>query len=468
MLKIYLDTNVYSDIAKGVDSEFIKRVYDLAEKEVLFLYSQAHLSDLSSDKTDHKYTELQIIEDLADTNFLQRDANDNQIINSLAKAKEAFKAYGEVYNDNEIFLADSLVKTGDPIFDAYFDSTKSLPIDLGSDIESILSKDDNDSTKVILVRFGITKRRYTLGEWLPVATKLMSSFEKEPEVLKSIRSESKKLLQVDKFNIKIDDVKFDEKLAKSKIGKSFGDLLKEQMEYLQDSLQNFYNEFTTGFNLINFFGFDYEKNKKVRFKSTQNDGQHCYFGGVADIIVSRDEGLLNKSRFMYSYYGIDTRVMSTDDFKSFIKTYQDIVYSNESLFINDLKLKMAKSLILVEKRPIIRHNQNEEIRKLTNSNWGLFNRLSIVKSNTDYDEYIVLYPNVIRSESITFYKDVNYVIRHLNKMLKTNHEFLNEHDKVSIKDGSWKGLVWESEITTYWLRYNFDTGRIGLQVGPLN
>jgi len=467
MLKIYLDTNVYSDIAKGIDSEFIERVYNLAENEVLFLYSQAHLSDLSADKTDHKYTELQIIEDLADTNFLQRDANDNQIINSLAKAKEAFKAYGEVYNDNEIFLADSLVKTGDPIFDAYFDSTKSLPIDLGSDIESILSKDDNDSTKVILVRFGITKRHYTLGEWLPVATKLMSSFEKEPEVLKSIRSESKKLLQGDKFNIKIDDVKFDEKLAKSKIGKSFGDLLKEQMEYLQGSMKNFYNEFTTGFNLINFFGFDYEKNKKVRFKSTQNDGQHCYFGGVADIIVSRDEGLLNKSRFMYSYYGIDTKVMSTDDFKKFIKRYRELIYSNESLFINDLKAKMANSLILVEKRPVIRHNQSEEIKKLTHSYWGLFNRLSIVKSNTDDDEYVVLYPNQIRSSNITFYKDVDFIINHLNQMLGTDYQFLGKHDKASIKDGTWEGVVWNSDITTYWLRYNFDTSRIGLQVGPL-
>lgn len=468
MLKVYFDNNVYSDICKGIDREFIEVVYELAESQVLFLYSQAHLNDLSADKTDHKYEELRIIEEIAEDNFLHQDPESNQITNSLIKAKEAFELYGDIQNDVGVFLEGSFDKTGDPLVDTYIDLVKMQPIDLGEEVERILAKDDKDPAKAMYARLGITKRYYTLGEWLPITAKMMSSFENEPDLIKSIRLQSKQHLQVDKFNIKIDDIKFDEKLSKSKIGKSFKEMLDQQMSFNPDNQQDFYYEFITGFNMINFLGLDYEKNRKVRFKSTQNDGQHSYYGAVSDIIVSRDDGLLNKSRFMYRYYGIDTKVMSINGFKEFIKTYKDVSFSNELLFIADLRFKMDRSIVVAEKRPIIRHNQNEEVRKLITPYWGLFNRISRVKSNdNDKEEYVVLYANRVRSGNITFYKEVNYIISHLNEMLKLEHDYLSDEDKDLINKGKWEGRFWKSANTAYWLRYNNETKRIGLQIVPI-
>lgn len=34
MLKVYFDNNVYSDICKGIDREFIEIVYKMAERQV--------------------------------------------------------------------------------------------------------------------------------------------------------------------------------------------------------------------------------------------------------------------------------------------------------------------------------------------------------------------------------------------------------------------------------------------------
>jgi hypothetical protein len=129
---------------------------------------------------------------------------------------------------------------------------------------------------------------------------------------------------------------------------------------------------------------------------------------------------------------------------------------------------MDRSIVVAEKRPIIRHNQNEEVRKLITPYWGLFNRISRVKLNdNDQEEYVVLYANRVRTGNITFYKEVNYIISHLNEMLKIEHDYLSDEDKDLIKKGKWDGRFWESANTAYWLRYNNETKRIGLQIGPI-
>lgn len=468
MLKVYLDTNIYSDISNEIDDSFSKRIKHLAEKEILFLYSQAHLNDLSTDKTDFKSKELKIIDEIADTNFLQQDLETNRISNPVVKASEAFELFGEIQNDVALTLSSAFEETGESLVDIFLNQIKQQPVDLGPNIEEILSRDGKDQEKLTYERLGIYKRHYKMDEWSRIVTKILHDLESDPILLRIIRQQSKQYLEVDKFNIKIDDVKFNDKLARSKIGKSFKELLAHQMNLCPENQSNFFFEFITGYYMINFLGLDKEKNRKVRFKNTQNDGQHSYFGASSDILVSQDEGLLNKSKFLYSFYGFDTKVMSLKEFKTFINSYESRNFTNESLFITDLQLKKDRSLIVSERRPIIRHNQNEEIRILSEKYWGLFNRLSVVRLNEEDDEYVVLFASNYRSGNITYYKEVNYIIKALNKMHRTNYQHLSVDDIAQIKEGCWQGLTWETEYTFYRLRFNCDTNRFGLQVGPLN
>src|SRR5687768_18050606 len=112
MLKVYLDSNIYSDISKGVDLELVDVINSLSEDEILFIYSQAHLNDLSNDKTDNKYKELDLIEKVANTNFLQQDYQTGLITNSVVKAHEAFKYFGEIQNNLGSSLLTSFEETG--------------------------------------------------------------------------------------------------------------------------------------------------------------------------------------------------------------------------------------------------------------------------------------------------------------------------------------------------------------------
>ena len=466
MLKVYLDSNIYSDISKADDLELVNIVYRLSEDEILFIYSQAHLNDLSNDKTDNKYKELDLIEEVANTNFLQQDYQTGLITNSVVKAHEAFKYFGEIQNNLGSSLLTSFNETGDVHVDSYLQSLKQNPIDLGSDIEKILSRDSSDSERSMLTRIGITKRHYKMDEWIKVVSKMFDDFENDTDLLRSVRQQSKQLLKVDKLNINIDDVNFDKNLSKSKIGKSFKDLLDQQLSYYPDDKTNFYQEFVTGYNMINFLGFDSETNRKVRFKNTLNDAQHSYFGGTSNIIVSEDKGLLNKTRFLYSYYGFETKVMTKDEFKTFLKSYKPTKYINETYLLDDLQRERNVSLIVAEKSPLIRHNLSQETRKLSHMYWGLFNYLVDIRSIENDDEYIVLFPHYTRTGNITYYKEVNYIINSLNVTFGTEFKALSEVDISSISNGTWKGLTWETDITKYWLRFNFETRNLGLQIGP--
>lgn len=468
MLKVYFDHNVYSDISKELDDEFIDKIVQLSKKDVLFFYSQAHLNDLSSDSTEYKFKELKVIERIADNNFLHLDTESDHIVNSQILATEAFNRFGMLQNNVGQSLRSVFDKTGDPLIDLTISLSKLQPIDLGEGIEEILNRKETDKAKVTYVKLGITKRKYNLGEWILIYTTMMDKLENDPSLLKEIRRSSMQYLNVDKFDLKIGSINFDENLRKSKLGKSFEEMLIRQMSFLPENLKSHYLEFITGFNMINFLGLDYERNKKVKFKSTQNDAQHTYFGSFSNIIVSRDDGLLNKAKFIYKYYDIDTKIMSTDEFVAFAKIYRSESYLSESLFLSNLYHLSKSSFIITERRPIIKHNQNEQVRKLPKKFWGLFNRLSEVGLNESDDQYLLLSPSHSRSNNILFYKEVNYIISSLDKMLHGSHDKLNDEDKTNIKAGSWNGIYWKTSYCDYWLRYSNDTRRLLLQIGPFD
>ena len=113
------------------------------------------------------------------------------------------------------------------------------------------------SVKNCILNLGITKRYYKMGEGLPIVRDMMTKFEDDPKLIKEIRRLSQHHLGVDKFKIKIGNTDFDEKLSKSKLGKSFQEMLDQQLGFILKELKSYYNEFITGFNMINLLEIDY-------------------------------------------------------------------------------------------------------------------------------------------------------------------------------------------------------------------
>ncbi|MEZ4960658.1 MAG: hypothetical protein R2830_12630 [Saprospiraceae bacterium] len=467
MLKIYLDTNVYSQIAKDLVGNWMKELKSRADKDLIFIYSQAHLNDLNSDKTENKFKELSAIRNFAKNNFIHEDSIRNVIKNSLLYPEKAFELYGGIQENVAGFMEDTFKETGDPLVDGYLKLIKLQQIDLGQDIEKQLTDPKHSEAKKMYNDLGIYKRYYSMEEWMPIVSKMMSDFETDNNLIKSLRRQSMKHLDVEKLNIKIGDVNFDENLTNSKLGKSFKEMLDQQISWLPENNDTLFNRITIGYNMLNFLGLDYEKNNKVKFKNTQNDGQHCYYGGTSDILVSNDNGLLSKSRFIYNYYKIDTKVMNMNQFEIYMQNYKSKYFSSEPLFLSSIEYDRFNSLILAEKRPIISHNQHEEIRALSQRYWGYFNRLSEVGSIDSNEKYLVLYKNDYRTGNITFFKEIDAIIEGISKMTNSRCNLLNEDDIEKICQGEWPGILWETDSNSYWLRYNNETGRIGLQLGPV-
>ena len=448
MLRIYSDQNIISKLCNE-ESELLRDLQELVTKDVLVFYSQGHLNDLSSDVTDKKFNELEVIKSLANGNFLYIDYDDNNIQNDLIGPNEAFEKYGTIHRNIGEFIKNVFDESGDPLVDLYIRLKKLQPVDLGSDIEAALKKPENDPARQMYEKLGITKRYYTMGEWIPIVGDLFNKFENDPKLLREIRRLSQIHLGVDKFKIKIGSVDFDEKLSKSKLGKSFREMLDQQLLFLPEEQRTYYNEFITGFNMINFLGIDYEKNKKVKFTNTNNDALHAFFASATDMLISDDKGILNKARFLYNIYGIETRLSSFEEFKNFVKQYRSHEYLDEMLFISQLEFYGGTNII-VEDPLLVTYNSNKtEVRKLGNKYWKLFDRLTRVEVLSNSQEYYILHPSSSRRNNIIFFKEINYIIQSLNNMLRDNVSEINQTDKENIKQGNWEGKLWSSSYTDY-------------------
>jgi len=290
----------------------------------------------------------------------------------------------------------------------------------------------------------------------------------DPKLIKEIRRLSQNYLGVDKFKIKIGNLNFDKNLSKSRLGKSFQEMLDQQLGFLSEDLRSYYNEFITGFSMINFFGLDYEKNKKVKFKNTNNDAQHAFFASAVDMLVSDDTGLLNKSEFLYNFYKIDTKLVSFDEFIEFINQYRSHDHVNEDLFISQLQIYGSTSIIVANPFSVRYNNEKLEMRRLTNKYWKLFDRLLRVRFSDSDEEYFILHPSKARKNNLIFYKEIDYIIKSLNNMLNHNVEEIAELDKKKIKNGDWEGKYWSTIQYNYLLRYDSRIRRLVLQIGPIS
>lgn len=93
MIRVYLDTNVFSCFKRGEFEKLFKKLELLSEEKILLFYSQAHLNDLHRDRTNNKFEELKIIEQLCNDNFLHQDIEKDSIKNSLVVPLVAYEHF---------------------------------------------------------------------------------------------------------------------------------------------------------------------------------------------------------------------------------------------------------------------------------------------------------------------------------------------------------------------------------------
>jgi hypothetical protein len=101
-----------------------------------------------------------------------------------------------------------------------------------------------------------------------------------------------------------------------------------------------YNIFSELHYTLEFYGIVKGKPKKQKFMSLLNDGKHAFYAGYGHILVTNDKDMMEKSRMVYKIHGLDTVVISLEEFKEFLKK-ETIVDKSASAMLSQRSIVSA-------------------------------------------------------------------------------------------------------------------------------
>ncbi len=471
MVKIYLDNNVYRWLNLPEQMDVLSLLKKMINRDVMILYSQAHLNDLHQDKTDQKEADLRFMESLAEDNFLMHESETDSIVNKLVNPVEAYSyfkprdaSYEELFT--EIFADLEAEQDLGLLNKSMIDLLKNTPMDIG--VSSIKKEDD---PKNIISRLGLDNNPNSLYDWMFVFGRMMDKLHSDNTIIKDVRTTSKSILGVEKFSINIEQVDFDKRLSETPLGMSYLKLLESTVENMSNAeKKNFrYMYFTMAFTMLNFMGVDSEKNKKVKFKNTQHDAEHYFYSLVSDWVISDDKGFLNKSKFLNNLFHIDTEVLTTRQFRARLffllgeskQSFESFLVDAMEELKNGFVLNTELSIDLLQKITIIKPN------KIL---FGFFNRISFNELTDGSDhKYVILYKDGRKIQHYSWYKDFERMTNKIVELIGCDSFGLgsfSESDREDLLKEEWDGREWNIDGRKYILSQNSLSRRLNFSIGP--
>lgn len=459
MNRVYLDSNIYRylKINQGNNSSSLFERLIQSKDEIMFYYSYAHLSDLSKDKTNKKFDDLNFMEQLVDSNFLMLNADEKFVNVQIANPTEAYNSMNfapinEAIDFQELF-AEMEIKEDDSI--ELKEAKEKMKMVFNMPLSSLGIPNLSDS---IEENNPINKLLPSLSEngtFLDLMKGMLNTFtdlHEDPTIWRDFRSYSIKSLGNNLFNIDVNDNSFNELLKETPLQKSFLEFVEETFTHNKSlEKQREYNFFINAYNCLNLLGLDKEKNKKVVFSSFQNDAQHAYYAAHCEYLVSDDEQLLVKARILYNLFGIETKVLNFNEFEEYInkKEKDDLSFD---LFAKSLG-EVFENGTLEDDFEIEDQNKRVLVYKLDKALFNFFNRLNLVITNKDTPMYIFYneIKNYSRFTSFTEFKKItDKIVTVLGTDSNNKSEFTEEDRKLIIED-SWQGRVWHFQNESFCL-----------------
>ena len=459
MNRVYLDSNIYRylKINQGNNSSSLLEKLIQSKDEIMFYYSYAHLSDLSPDKTNKKFDDLNFMEELVESNFLMLNTDEKFVNVQIANPTEAYNSMNfapinEVIDFQELF-AEMEIKEDDSI--ELKEAKEKMKMVFNMPLSSLGIPNLSDS---IEENNPINKLLPSLSEngtFLDLMKGMLNTFtdlHEDPTIWRDFRSYSIKSLGNNPFNIDVNDNSFNELLKETPLQKSFLEFVEETFTHNKSlEKQREYNFFINAYNCLNLLGLDKEKNKKVVFSSFQNDAQHAYYAAHCECLVSDDEQLLVKARILYNLFGIETKVLNFNEFEEYINLKEKDDLSID-LFAKSLS-EVFENGTLEDDFEIEDQNKRVLVYKLDKALFNFFNRLNLVITNKDTPMYIFYneIKNYSRFTSFTEFKKItDKIVTVLGTDSNSKSEFTEEDRKLIIED-NWQGRVWHFQSESFCL-----------------
>lgn len=433
-MRIYLDNCVIQDLKRPEMYGLLDSI-KLDKKNNVYCYSEAHLQDLMRDKSNQKFDDLRFMEDVVDGNCWHYD---KKILFDHIKPKDFYVPFPEysdnLFDSNELFSGDIVFKTMEEVFKNIpldfnkFIKPNSLPLDFPVEMKNLLERPMNFYDFI-----------RAFGDF---TNELSATQKKFKELLSYLHNNNLteslfKQVGIEGYNgVEITDKeKFRESYAKyfltDKKGKYRYDLFIEQYSGLE------------------FFSFVKGKPRKQKMMNLINDGRHAFFGGFCDIVVSKDIDFLEKTKFIYKMYDIQTLVLNLNDF-------QDFLY-NSSV---ECKLNLVDMLNdgneIIESN-IIKNENGILSMRLDKTYFSYFNIVNYVENENGKYNFYTRYLQNMSSGSLK--NEFEMIVHKLVEILGVDAFGNMEFSMSEINDDKWIGRVWRIKDTV--IELNFE-GKIYL------
>lgn len=299
MLIVYLDQNVYQDLKKEENKHLVTKM--LAAREyLLFCFSEAHLFDLSQDKSDEKFKDMDFIASIAENNCF---VFDDQI-------KLIDKTPRQYYDDYDWSDTFNIHEIDDPIWEQVKGLLESIPFEFQMLLNGVELPDDmpDDMKKLLL-------EPITMYDFMLVMIDLTENLSNE-------QKKFKKLIQY-LHNNSLQFKLYEGMGISGYDGENITDRAAFYNSYIKQFIKDGQNKsqyelYMDMYNGLEFYGLVKGKPKKQKMMNLINDAKHSFFGTVCDVVVSKDVDFLAKSLFMYKVEGLGIKLLPFFELESFL------------------------------------------------------------------------------------------------------------------------------------------------------
>lgn len=434
-MTIYIDSCVLQDFKKDEYSEIVRQIESDKPKNI-YCFSEAHLFDLARDETNEKYKDMKFMEEIVDNNCFFYN---KKICFEYCTPEEYYNSF-EWPNVKDFDSDGSL--------HSMFSNFKTIPLQLNQFLNEEDIPQDCPLEFIELLKGTSTMYDFMVG-FLDFTEDMTNEQKKFKELIKYLHQNSLTCKIYESIGIKGFDG--DKVIDMDTFRETFS------AYYLKGKEKYRYDLFTDMYIGLEIFGFIKGKPKKQKLMNLINDARHAFFGGFCDIIVSKDEDFLCKTKFMYEVHGIKTQVLNVEQF---------VLHLTESLADVSNLSRILSELDNINQREILYTSENENkeyaVKSLDKTHYGYFDTVTFI--NDENGTHFYFSKEVNSFSTGTLVKQIDYVTHCLVSELgadKYHKEFFKADE---IKEGLWEGRNWN--FTTVHIDLNF-TGKMYLRFIPL-
>lgn len=439
MIKIYIDTNVFSFLKRQENNHYLTEILKLKEN-CIFYFSDAHILDMFRDTSDKKIDDLLFFEKIVDDNCLRFNIIESNIMFESISPINLYNSKVEYYQNFDLDVEFN-VKELRSI--SQNNSLSDYP-NLNDSLNNILQFYDNfqsfdfsNFNNEFLSLFELENKLYTKEEIIKWGKDLFKRYSEDNKFYLNQRSLIEKAIS--------NEMSTDEK---ENFINNFLNYQDENLSTLLSVLpicDNFFFKYIFMYLFINLYKIDKEKNKSVKYLNTFHDGLHSFYGLISKAIISEDVQFNKKTQILSQYYKINVKTFSMFEF---LEESKNMFYKIENFddFENamNIETKLDNFHFL---------NPSFKIKFLDKTILG-FDKLKIIK--TKKTEIHVLFEKL---DLILFKNQYKIYIQNIYKILgEDNFKNSSFSEKMfeEIENCSFKNLIWRFEFTTFLLMFNYE------------